>query len=175
LGYALDLTTSISFFKVTMVSPGEWGPDAWELLHGLAERVGNQEHISSIRDERNELKLTLRQLWALLPCLKCQKHYKEWLQSNPPEKWIDTPFGIDLKDSMREWVYKLHENVNLSRSIVSDISLEQLPGLYSSVPLREKANTLKGFYQRGLDSRTLKAETWKVAWKHLDMLIRIIG
>jgi hypothetical protein len=158
-----------------MVSPGEWGPGAWQLLHGLAERIGNQEHLSLIRDERNELKLTLRHFWALLPCLKCQKHYKEWLQANPPEKWIDTPFSLDLKESVREWVFKLHENVNQSRNINSEITLESIPELYSSVPLREKANDLKGFYQRGLDSRTLKAEIWKVAWKHLDLLLRLIS
>lgn len=157
-----------------MVSPGEWGPGAWILLHGLSERVGNQANIALIRDERNELKMTLRHLWALLPCLKCQKHYKEWIQANPPEKWIDTPFGIDLKESMREWVFKLHENVNQSRGINSGITLESLPELYSAVSLREKANDLRGFYQRGLDSRTLKAETWKVAWRHLDLLLRVI-
>lgn len=158
-----------------MVSPGEWGPGAWQLLHGISERIGNQSHISLIRDERNELKLTLRHFWCLLPCLKCQKHYKEWIQGNPPEKWIDTPFGIDLKESMREWVYRLHENVNNSREIDSKITLDMVSDLYSSVSLREKANELKAFYQRGLDSRTLKADPWKVAWKHLDMLIRILN
>ena len=172
---ALNCGSSISFFKVTMVSPGEWGPGAWELLHGLSERVGNQIHLTLIRDERNELKLTLRHLWALLPCLKCQKHYKEWIQANPPDKWIDTPFGIDLQESMRNWVYRLHENVNQSRGINSDISLDQVSTMYSSVPLRERANELKGFYQKGLDSRTLKADTWKVAWKHLDLLLRLLA
>lgn len=159
-----------------MVSPGEWGPGAWQLLHGLSERVGNQTHLSLIRDERNEIRLTLRHLWALLPCIKCQKHYKEWIQANSPEKWIDTPFGDDLKESMREWFFKLHENVNTSRGITSTITLDMLPNLYSPahINLREKATELKGFYQRGLDSRTLKAETWKVAWKHLDTLLRIL-
>jgi thiaminase len=157
-----------------MVSPGEWGPGAWELLHGLSERVGNQRHVALIRDERNELKLALRHFWALLPCLKCQKHYKEWIQANPPDKWIDTPFGIDLKESMREWVYRLHENVNQSREINSGLSLDSIKEIYSSVSLRERANELKGFYQRGLDARTLSAVTWKVAWKHLDMLLRLL-
>ena len=158
-----------------MVSPSEWGPGAWQLLHGLSERVGNQTHISLIRDERNELKMTLRHLWALLPCLKCQKHYKEWLQANPPEKWIESPFGIDLQESMRDWVYRLHEKVNESREVSSGLTLESMSSMYSSVPLREKASELKGFYQRGLDSRTLKADTWKLAWKHLDMLLRILN
>ena len=159
-----------------MVSPSEWGPNAWELLHGIAERVGNHSNHIMIRDERNELKLTLRHFWALLPCLKCQKHYKEWIQKHNPEIWIQGPFGIDLQDSMREWVYKLHENVNNSRGVVSDLTLEQVKEKYSTgIHLREKANHLRSFYQRGLDTRTLKADDWKTGWKHLDLLIRIIN
>ena len=158
-----------------MVSPAEWGPGAWTLLHGIAERVGNHSNHLLIRDERNELKLTLRHFWALLPCLKCQKHYKEWLKKVNPDSWIQDPFGVDLQDSMRNWVFNLHENVNSSRSIESGFTLEQMKDKYAAVPLREKANGLKSFYQRGLDARTLKAEDWKLAWKHLDLLLRVIG
>jgi len=158
-----------------MVSPAEWGPGAWTLLHGIAERVGNHSNHLLIRDERNELKLTLRHFWALLPCLKCQKHYKEWIQKNNPDSWIQDPFGVDLQDSMRNWVFNLHENVNSSRSIESGFTLEQMKDKYTAVSLREKANGLKSFYQRGLDARTLKAEDWKLAWKHLDLLLRVIG
>lgn len=158
-----------------MVSPAEWGPGAWLLLHGIAERVGNHSNHLLIRDERNELKLTLRHFWALLPCLKCQKHYKEWLKKSNPESWIQGPFGSDLQESMRNWVFILHENVNASRSIESGFTLEQMKDTYSSVSLRERANGLKSFYQRGLDARTLKADDWKLAWKHLDLLLRVIG
>jgi hypothetical protein len=76
---------------------------------------------------------------------------------------------------MRNWVFILHENVNTSRSIESGILLEQMKDKYTSVSLREKANGLKSFYQRGLDARTIKAEEWKLAWKHLDLLLRVIG
>lgn len=158
-----------------MVSPNEWGAGAWELLHGIAEKLGNQSNHTLMRDERNELKLTLRHFWALLPCLKCQKHYKEWLKSHNPDSIVQGPFGIDLQDSMREWVYTLHENVNNSREVVSGISFDAVKDKYSGVNLREKANALRSFYQKGLETRTLKAEDWKVAWKHLDLLLRIIS
>jgi hypothetical protein len=75
---------------------------------------------------------------------------------------------------MRKWVYTLHENVNNSRGLVSGLTLEQMNERFSKVSLREKANGLKSFYQRGLDARTLKAEDWKTAWKHLDLLLRNI-
>jgi hypothetical protein len=76
---------------------------------------------------------------------------------------------------MRNWVYLLHENVNNSRSVESGFLLEQMKTMYGMVSLREKANGLKSFYQKGLDTRTLKAEDWKLAWKHLDLLLRAIG
>ena len=158
-----------------MVSPDEWGPNAWELLHGIAEKIGNHSNHLLIRDERNELKLTLRHFWALLPCVKCQKHYKEWLQRNNPDSWIQGPFGMDLQDSMREWVFTLHENVNNSRNVVSGIIKDEIKEKYLNVNLREKATTLKSFYQRGLDSRVFKPEDWKLGWKHLDMLLRILN
>lgn len=158
-----------------MVSPGEWGPGAWELLHGIAERIGQHSNIHLIRDERNELKQTLRNFGFLLPCLKCQAHYKEWLKTHSPDAWIDSPFGVDLQESMRSWVFQLHENVNRDREIVSGIELESLSEKYKCVNLREKASDLKGFYQRGILMRTLKADTWKVAWKHLDLLLRVIS
>ena len=157
-----------------MVSPAEWGPGAWTLLHGIAERVGNHSNHLLIRDERNELKLTLRHFSALLPCLKCQKHYGEYLILYPPDQWIQGPFGEDLRDSMRLWLYRLHEKVNASNDVISGIELAELKEKYNSVPLKERANSLKSFYQRGLDIRTLKAENWKTAWKHLDLLLRII-
>jgi hypothetical protein len=76
---------------------------------------------------------------------------------------------------MRNWVFMLHENVNSSRPVESGILLEQMKDKYVTVPLRERANGLKSFYQRGLDTRTIKAEDWKLAWKHLDLLLRVIG
>lgn len=157
-----------------MVSPEEWGPGAWELLHGLAEKVGNQSKTLLINDERNELKLTLRHLWALLPCKTCQNHYKEWYQSHSPDSFISGSY-MDLQDSLRAWLFALHENVNRSREIESGVTLEALKERYAAVSLREKALGIKAFYQRGLLARILKAETWKVAWRHLDALIRLIS
>jgi len=155
-----------------MVSPEEWGPGAWDLLHGIAEHLGNHTNRSLIQDEQNELRLCLRHFWSLLPCLKCQNHYKEWVLKNPPDSLIS---NMDIKDSIREWVYKLHENVNKSRDVSSGIELSSLSDRYSKINLRKRAEDLKSFYQRGLLLRILKAETWKVGWKHLDLLLRIIG
>ena len=155
-----------------MVSPDEWGPKAWELLHSIAERLGNNTHISMIRDEQTELRLTLRHFYALLPCHRCQKHYREWVQQHPPNT---TRYGEYLQDDIREWLYNLHENVNKQRDITSGIQLESVKDMYNGKNPRTTALYMRSVYQRGLQSGMLKPEEWKSAWKHLDMLLRTIG
>ena len=157
-----------------MVSPGEWGPNAWELLHGLAERVGNQTSPVLIRDEQNEIRITLRNFWALLPCKLCQTHYREWLQKYPPEAFTKKSGGY-LQDDMRDWVFRLHEDVNQRREVISGISVESLSERYAAVTIRANATKLKGMYQRGIQLRIFKPDEWKMAWKHLDLLLRYIG
>jgi hypothetical protein len=157
-----------------MVSPSEWGPNAWELLHGLAERVGNQSSLILIRDEQNAIRLTLKNLSALLPCRTCQGHYREWLHKYPPEKFLQKS-GAYLQDDMRDWVFRLHEDVNQRREVVSGISIESVSERYKPVDLRKSALQLKQMYTRGVAARSLKPDEWKVAWKHLDTLLRYIG
>ena len=157
-----------------MVSPAEWGPNAWDLLHGLAERIGSQTSIILIRDEQNGIRLTLRNFSALLPCKTCQGHYREWLLKNPPELFLQRSGGY-LQDEMRDWIFRLHKDVNQRREVVSDITLESLHERYKSVDLRAAALTLKSMYQRGVQHSILKPEEWKNAWRHLDLLLRYIG
>ena len=155
-----------------MVSPSEWGPGAWELLHGIAERIGNHTNKILIRDEQNELKLTLRHFGALLPCAKCQEHYRESIRKSLPNT---TLYGEFLKDDLRQWLYNLHENLNNSRGIQSEVNLDMLQTRYKTIDLRAAAISLRSVYQRGVQLNVLKPDEWKIAWKHLDYLLRFIG
>ena len=157
-----------------MVSPGEWGPTTWKLLHGIAERVGQHDNMTLLRDEQNEIRLTLKHFAALLPCLKCQGHYREWIKNNPPEQ-ISGKFGIDIQEALRDWVFRLHEDVNARRDVVSGIDPATLPDMYGAVNLRECASVLKSMYKRAGELRIFKHEEWKLAWKHLDLLLRSIA
>ena len=121
-----------------MVSPTEWGPNAWKLLHGIAERIGYNKNITIAKNEKNEIRITLRNFGSLLPCKTCQTHYREWLHLHPPEVFLNE-FGEDLRDGMRKWVWQLHEDVNRRREVVSGISYESLHELYGSIQLRECA------------------------------------
>lgn len=169
---AVLLNHKLSFFILSiMVSPLEWGPNAWELLHGIAEKVGRQQHTSMIRDEQNELSFVLKSFGSLLPCKTCQEHYREWLTKHPPDKFIFKPY--ELQEECRKWVYTLHCAVN-ERKGTNEFKEEDLQDTYSYVDLRKCANTLKTFYQRGLQTGVLKSEEWKRAWKHLDLLLRLL-
>jgi hypothetical protein len=178
--FALRIITAVKFhfykqvINTRMVSPAEWGPNAWELLHGLCERVGNQTNITLIRDEQNELRFTLKNFWALMPCQKCQQHYREWLRKHNPDSFL-TKTGEYLQDDMREWVYRLHNNVNEQREAVVDFKESDLKSRYEKINLRAAANNLKTVYQRGLQLNILKPEEWKKTYKHLDLLLRFIG
>lgn len=155
-----------------MVSPQEWGPNAWDLLHGIAERVGNHNNKYQIADEQNELRLTLRHFGALLPCTKCQAHYKEYIRRSFPNISL---YGMYLQDNLREWLFKLHNDVNHSRGIVLDITLEEVKEKYKGIDLRAAAIRLRSVYQRGIQTNSIKIDEWKMAWKHLDYLLRFIG
>jgi hypothetical protein len=157
-----------------MVSPGEWGPSAWKLLHGLAERVGNQTLDVMIRDEKNELRIVLKDLWYLMPCRHCQEHYREWLRFNPPDSFLSKGAGY-LQEDLRDWVFRLHESVNSRREVVSGFLPDTLTETYSTVNLREQAVIFKTVYQRGLQTGVLKPEEWKKTWRHLDLLLRSLG
>jgi len=157
-----------------MVSPGEWGPSAWKLLHGLAERVGNHTNQTMARDEQNELRIVLKDFWNLMPCRNCQEHYREWVRYNTPDSFVNKGGGY-LQEDMRSWLYKLHESVNQRREVTSGIKEDDLEAMYKSVNLRESATTLKSVYQRGIQTGVLKPEEWKRAWKHLDLLLRYMG
>jgi len=157
-----------------MVSPSDWGPMAWTLLHGIAERVGQQRIASIGRDEQNELRLTLRTFGALLPCQKCQVHYSEWIKHNPPDLILKKPY-YELQDLTRDWIFRLHENVNMGRDITSGVTVDMLLTRYSGVNLRAAAAHLKTYYAKGIELRVLKPDDWKDAWKHLDLLLRFLS
>jgi hypothetical protein len=154
-----------------MVSPAEWGPKAWDLLHGISEKIGNQQHEAMIRDERNELLFTLKYFGSLLPCKKCQEHYRQWLLKAPPDKLVHSGF---LDTNLKKWVYDLHVSVNQSRGIETTFLESNLHTVYSHINLRESAQHLKQYYNQGLQTGIFKADEWKRAWKHLDLLLRLL-
>jgi hypothetical protein len=157
-----------------MVSPAEWGPSAWNLLHGIAERVGNQSIPMLQIDEQTALKNMLKSLWSLLPCKTCQEHYREWIIKNPPTAFTSKSGGY-LQEDMRSWVYRLHNSVNEKRGAEIKFTQTMLESTYSNINLRNFAMNLKVLYNRGLQVGVFKPSEWKAAWRQMDLLLRLIG
>lgn len=78
------------------VSPKQWGPPAWRLLHTIGGCVRSVEDL----DQARALFMSLA--W-LLPCSRCRDAYSDHLRI-----W---PFPLAAK-AVQRWVFDLHNHVN---------------------------------------------------------------
>jgi len=117
-----------------------WGPLLWRLLHTAAEHLGKPRPALLQTDEVNRWIFVLKSVENAMPCPLCRAHYKEWLLRNPVTQFTMLR-GLPLRERARKWLYDLHENVNVGKSVISGITIEQMPEMYGS---------LKG-YQEAVD------------------------
>lgn len=154
--------------------PREWGAPLWRMLHGITESLGNQTNKQLATDEANEVVFLLRDLEKVLPCDLCRRHYHIWRKSHPLEK-IATLRGMTLRETVRKWLFDLHETVNADRGVVSSIEIEQLPDLYRQVDVREEwgkfYELMKVSTEAGLVSQTILQNFHR----HLAILRRLVG
>lgn len=118
------------------MSTKPWGPALWKMLHGIAEALGNQPVPMLATDEAHEIVFLLRDVEKIMPCQLCRIHYHQWRKDHPIEE-LDKLRGYMLKTAIRQWLFDLHENVNLSRGIESGLTVEQMPELYGSIDFKE--------------------------------------
>lgn len=109
-----------------------WGPLLWTILHTAAEHLGNPRPALMQTDEVNRWIFLLKAVENAMPCPICRGHYKEWLKKNPVTQFT-TLRGVALRDRARRWLYDLHEEVNAGKKIVSGITLDALPGMYTTL------------------------------------------
>lgn len=79
----------------------QWGPAAWNLLHGMGARAG--KGVEKLRkDEEREILWLIKNLESIIPCGECRKHIGIYKKENM------------LKSSLEvgEWLWKFHEAVN---------------------------------------------------------------
>lgn len=118
------------------MSSKSWGPPLWKMLHGITEALGNQSVPMLATDEAHEIVFILRDVEKIMPCKLCRTHYHAWRKQRPIEE-IDKLRGYMLKTAVRQWLFDLHENVNLSRNIESGLTVDQMPEMYGSVDFKE--------------------------------------
>jgi hypothetical protein len=152
-----------------MASPSDWGPPLWKILHTLAEKLGNHSHRILVEDQRRAWVQFLKSIDSVLPCVKCQNHYKIWRKNNPVEVFLYLE-GQNLRTQAREWVWKLHTSVNENKGITDNPELDSMESMYFDTYLQAEINKCFTSFKTAMVLRTLTNEKYQVFKKTLYTL-----
>lgn len=150
----------------------EWGPLLWQMLHGAAEKLARTSNPSIFLDQRREMIFILRDVEAVMPCQLCRNHYREWRTKNPIDQFPETQ--SEFRDTVRRWLFDLHENVNQSRGFISGLTLEQLGSMYSGYDLKELGKQFDSLINRAIRLRAVDRDLAKRFSTHFAFLSRIL-
>ena len=100
-----------------------WGPELWTVLHSSAERIGSKSLSRLPGEELRIWSTLLSSLRYSLPCPQCKKHYTDYFSSHPMPQWN--------KDTMRRWLFELHQRVNEKNGKDNTFTIEQVEERYS--------------------------------------------
>lgn len=84
-------------------NPNTWGSPAWIFIYCIVNTYPENPSLT----EKLHYKNFFDSLQFILPCKICRKHYLEWLNINPIYKYLKN------KQSLKSWLFLLHNNVNL--------------------------------------------------------------
>jgi hypothetical protein len=112
--------------KPELPTDTEWGPVLWTLLHGLAERSGRIMYINHRKDEALAWNKMMNILYYVLPCEECKGHYIQYIKDNPFPVLIEMPYE-NIRQAIREWLWKLHNNVNSRKTHNLTVSVVNEP------------------------------------------------
>ena len=87
--------------KPISMRPSVWGPILWNTMHIVS--LGYPDTPS--QEMRDAASSFYRSLSFLIPCPICRTHYASHLESTPP--------ATESKHALVEWVWAIHNKVNL--------------------------------------------------------------
>ena len=99
-----------------------WGPELWKILHCAAERIGSQSLKRLPQEEKRIWSGLLSSLRYTLPCPLCKKHYTQFSSTYPLT-------AMD-RNTVRKWLFDLHQDANRHTDKHVEITLEELPSIY---------------------------------------------
>uniref|UniRef100_A0A6C0KX96 thiol oxidase n=1 Tax=viral metagenome TaxID=1070528 RepID=A0A6C0KX96_9ZZZZ len=103
------------------MSPSEWGPKVWYLLHRVA-------FFSNRTDIPGAWKNVIQQLSMTMPCSLCRTHMQTYCKQVP----LGFPSGASgavIRDTIVNWLFHFHNSVN-SRKGVDSFDYEFLRPFY---------------------------------------------
>ena len=103
------------------MDPVKFGPCLWRSIHIIA--LGYPENPSEI--DKQTYTNYYRDLWKIIPCLKCSLNYRR--------HWTEIPIYsyLDSKNHLFEWTVLLHNIVNQELG-KKQISLEEAYKIYNN-------------------------------------------
>ena len=101
-----------------------WGPQLWTILHSCAEKIGSQP-LKRLPEEESRIWIgLLSSLRYSLPCPACKKHFTDYYSSHP--------IHVLNKDTIKNWLFTLHYQINERTGKPNSITIEQLSEIYST-------------------------------------------
>lgn len=118
-----------------------WGPALWRVLHVVS--------IRGVTTEAGRVAWSMfpQELDGALPCPECSQHYHDWMRANP--------LTVTDRNSARDWVLALHNQVNERRS-VPVWTADQVVATYGSLTADDASAALTGIRQM-IGVRALRA------------------
>jgi hypothetical protein len=100
-----------------------WGPALWMILHSSAERIGFVVLHKLPEEEKRIWIGLLNSLCMSIPCPSCKMHYNLYMSKNPIYSFT--------RESIRQWLFQLHHEVNIRLKRAHDVTVEQVSEYYS--------------------------------------------
>jgi hypothetical protein len=134
----------------------EWGPLAWDILHGLAERSGSGINPA---DERRGWVTLFGSIALMLPCEICREHFKVYLAEHPVDNILDMDYKL-LKNYVKTWLWTLHNIINNGNSKES-FPFDGLTSKYKDIPILTRLKQLAAPMQRVMVHNGVRLLHWK--------------
>jgi hypothetical protein len=80
-----------------------------------------------------------------------------------------------LKTAVRQWLFDLHENVNRSRDIDSEITIEQIPEIYKAVDLAKEWGEFYTKVKQSTEVGLVSQTALQAFHRRFGMLRKLVG
>ena len=84
------------------MTPGEWGPFIWHLIHNVAFLIPSDEYFIKYKHFYVNFFNSLKKV---IPCPICRNHYNNLINKKSPMK-------CNNKQSLIQWTIDIHNNIN---------------------------------------------------------------
>tara|TARA_Y100000389_G_C17106475_1_gene338525 strand:+ start:157 stop:555 length:399 start_codon:yes stop_codon:yes gene_type:complete len=108
------------YYRENLFDKEIWGPKLWEVMHTFSYAYPIQPNNSEKQSATN----FFSSVGHLIPCKHCSQHCIEYTRHHPPQ--------IQNKESLINWVYTFHNEVN-KRLGKPHYSKQQLDQKYDNV------------------------------------------